>query len=1000
MIKKFSVLFIALAFISTAFAQERRPGSERMIVPDLNYQSPTPSPSVQHKVTSIGETFITTDYDYGGNNVIPKMISRADIDGEGDLDPFFVGMVRNKAATILRYVAFGYSAFNAPIDVFRAFAPDQSNGWGTLQLCTGGPLDGNVLVMAHAGGLTWQSVIDLVNLSPVQPFPTTTFGSNFPDFVYHPNGTIWASTTDANLYKSANAGDTFSLVGPIGAGDPNVTLVVGDETSPSENPLYGNSTGKYMATVGGWKAMYQGEDGLYLYTTSDFGATWQGSVIGLDGYLDVVANNPDLAPYFENFAQLNANVDENGVTHIVINGYGAGVNSNRDTVNAFPILYWNSNKEEWLEISIPSIAFASDDTLATLRPGNGIGQAYPSVSVTDDGQFIFVIWAAPEYTGTVGGSPIRIYPGDGGQYSSPKFYTDLHWTTSTDGGQTWATPQVLGEPSASETFPNVDRRLEVLPNHDVKAHFVFYNDPVPGTSLFNPPTGTNLPQNGEALGTWQYYSMIVGNYTPAADIPVTFQVDMGVQAFEGNFPAGSKVVVRGSFQSNAGDPGGDWQGDLFELTDTDGDTIYTGTFNIPASYAGTNYEFKYVIQPGDKWESVSNRTFTLTAPSVTNPVVWFNDDDEYTVVNEVTNTLNFTADISGIIGVGVGGAFDPNQDSLLVQGLDWDNFGKDVVGNRKMANTDPFNSGIYTTTLTVTSSSASPNGVGDSTKWKFRAFDTNRFSNDGWETGTDRWFYYVADGSVVDLPVIVPSIIPLLPPLTNDVPVQFNVDMTGAVNRYNGLPVPLNELQFVGLKGAGPFLGAWGGSWTVSDTVGGSASTMKVLHNVGGNMWRYDLVVPAGTNSGAYEYKFAAVYPGADTVNGGSSPLDNEGGFGQNHMFILSGVPSIVLDNTFGNFGAVEQLNDLVPVAYELGQNYPNPFNPTTKIRFSIPEAGLVSLRIYNLLGEEVATLLNNDQPAGVYEANFDASSLSSGIYFYTLQAKNFTSTKKMVLLK
>ncbi|MBK7630757.1 MAG: T9SS type A sorting domain-containing protein [Ignavibacteriales bacterium] len=87
-------------------------------------------------------------------------------------------------------------------------------------------------------------------------------------------------------------------------------------------------------------------------------------------------------------------------------------------------------------------------------------------------------------------------------------------------------------------------------------------------------------------------------------------------------------------------------------------------------------------------------------------------------------------------------------------------------------------------------------------------------------------------------------------------------------------------------------------------------------------------------------------------------------------------------------------------MAYELGQNYPNPFNPSTTIRFSVPEAGLVTLKVYNLLGEEVATLLNNEQAAGVYEANFDASRLSSGIYFYTLEAKNFTSTKKMVLLK
>ena len=136
------------------------------------------------------------------------------------------------------------------------------------------------------------------------------------------------------------------------------------------------------------------------------------------------------------------------------------------------------------------------------------------------------------------------------------------------------------------------------------------------------------------------------------DIPVTFQVDMGVQAYEGNFPAGANVVVRGDFQIAFGDTA-NWGGNLFQLSDTDGDTIYTGTFNAPASLAGNSYIFKYVIvnpPAGDNWESTPNRPFTVTAPSTTLPVAWFNNDSVYTTIYEVTNTLNFTADISGILG--------------------------------------------------------------------------------------------------------------------------------------------------------------------------------------------------------------------------------------------------------------------------------------------------------------------------------------------------------------
>jgi hypothetical protein len=88
------------------------------------------------------------------------------------------------------------------------------------------------------------------------------------------------------------------------------------------------------------------------------------------------------------------------------------------------------------------------------------------------------------------------------------------------------------------------------------------------------------------------------------------------------------------------------------------------------------------------------------------------------------------------------------------------------------------------------------------------------------------------------------------------------------------------------------------------------------------------------------------------------------------------------------------------PQTYALEQNFPNPFNPSTKIRFSIPEQGLVTLKVFNLLGEEIATLINTEMTTGSYEADFRGTEISSGIYFYTLTADNFISTKKMILLK
>ena len=85
---------------------------------------------------------------------------------------------------------------------------------------------------------------------------------------------------------------------------------------------------------------------------------------------------------------------------------------------------------------------------------------------------------------------------------------------------------------------------------------------------------------------------------------------------------------------------------------------------------------------------------------------------------------------------------------------------------------------------------------------------------------------------------------------------------------------------------------------------------------------------------------------------------------------------------------------------YALEQNYPNPFNPRTTIKYQLPQDGLVTLKIYDVLGSEIATLVNEQKAAGKYEVNFDASSLSSGVYIYKIQAGNFINSKKMILIK
>lgn len=96
----------------------------------------------------------------------------------------------------------------------------------------------------------------------------------------------------------------------------------------------------------------------------------------------------------------------------------------------------------------------------------------------------------------------------------------------------------------------------------------------------------------------------------------------------------------------------------------------------------------------------------------------------------------------------------------------------------------------------------------------------------------------------------------------------------------------------------------------------------------------------------------------------------------------------------------VKSIGSGIPDAYQLDQNYPNPFNPSTTIRYSIPESEFVELKVYDALGNLIETLINREQNAGTYEVDFDASHLSSGIYFYQINSGEFSSTRKFVLMK
>jgi DNA-binding beta-propeller fold protein YncE len=97
---------------------------------------------------------------------------------------------------------------------------------------------------------------------------------------------------------------------------------------------------------------------------------------------------------------------------------------------------------------------------------------------------------------------------------------------------------------------------------------------------------------------------------------------------------------------------------------------------------------------------------------------------------------------------------------------------------------------------------------------------------------------------------------------------------------------------------------------------------------------------------------------------------------------------------------SVKQISQLMPDHFALSQNYPNPMNPSTTISFNLPVKSFVSLKVFDMLGREVASIISQELPAGTYARQWNAGKMSSGVYFYRLQAGSFTQTKRLVLLK
>ena len=237
-----------------------------------------------------------------------------------------------------------------------------------------------------------------------------------------------------------------------------------------------------------------------------------------------------------------------------------------------------------------------------------------------------------------------------------------------------------------------------------------------------------------------------------------------------------------------------------------------------------------------------------------------------------------------------------------------------------------------------------------------------------------------------------------------------SVDPNIHLNRiYNDVELEWSDLWAVGSEGKIYYSSNYGIDWTTRNSgVTSDLYDIKFRSGTDGMIVGAGGVVRYTTNAGLTWLSD----PYFDGLTNGDiraiSIVDTNTASAIVHNATESRSGTLILSVSTEPFTDVKDDGGSIPSAFRLEQNYPNPFNPSTKLSFVISQLSLVTLRVYDLLGREVAVLVNEEKPAGTYEINFDASGLSSGVYYYQLQATpvggqagdEFVETKKLVLLK
>jgi hypothetical protein len=490
---------------------------------------------------------------------------------------------------------------------------------------------------------------------------------------------------------------------------------------------------------------------------------------------------------------------------------------------------------------------------------------------------------------------------------------------------------------------------------------------------------------------------------------VTFNVDMRLPA-KGSFKPGTDTVfVTGNFTGFA-----DWNVNPVELKDPNNDSIYTGNVTIPS---GSLAIYKFIWSNGARsWESpisspataedivvggsnAGNRIYGVHNGADTVSRYWNNENPNVVTAD---GNIFFEVDMSVATELGV---FDANVDSVQIRG--GFNGWNASQPEKSLLIQDPV---LLTWYLNVPFVQGV---VGANNFYKYflknPTGSPKPYANGGWEvylgeptSNGDRNRPVTYEGKP-DQTVPVAYFDGIHPdwviPTGTSVQVNFSVDMTPAMSGTMPFNPATDTVYWIPRH---PMF------YTVNNLTWGLDTRFLALTDPNSDMIYTGTLTLNGPSFNGFLYQYA--YAHAGTL------VQEDGSQGEARVRFVAQPTARTFVSPFtmpqdiwtkgekpeesGPVTSVRDIDGGLVKSFSLEQNYPNPFNPTTTLRFTIPDAGLVSLSVFNLLGEKVADILNQEMKSGSYEVNFDASKLSSGVYLYKITTGNYAASKKMILMK